>query len=349
MAALSFDSAYRRVKRAELVPVYYLTGSEDVLKDDLVALILDRAVDPNSRDFNFDMRTAGDLDGETLHTLVETPPLLTERRVVVIKNLEQWRKNAKVWQVLERYVENPSPNTVLILVHGAVEKPHRKLARLAQHFAIDVLSPTQTARWVGKRANRAGFSLTAEAGEHLVGALGGDLSLLAVEIEKLAAVAGEHPLGAEEIVQFVGVRRGETVPDWVGAVLSRNIPGAVEMLETVLATSGMNGVRLVTALGTGLIGVRLARSLLDTGLTRGRVQSAVLERIRAARPPGLRGWNDEAAAWTAAAQHWTSAELDEAIRAAYAADRTLKSTTISDERGILTDMLLKMVTCEVAA
>ena len=96
---LNIAVIYREVRDGNLRPVYYLTGSEDVLKDELAKHIIDHAVDEDSRDFNLDVRAAGDLDGETLTALVDTPPMLAERRVVYLKYLEQWRKNAKVWKV----------------------------------------------------------------------------------------------------------------------------------------------------------------------------------------------------------------------------------------------------------
>ena len=76
---------------------------------------------------------------------------------------------------------------------------------------------------------------------------------------------------------------------------------------------------------------------------------AVFERIKAARPPGLRRWGDEAESWADAARGWSAAGLDRAITAAAEADRRLKSTTISDERGILMTMLLTLAEPRAAA
>ncbi|MFQ6044736.1 MAG: DNA polymerase III subunit delta [Gemmatimonadales bacterium] len=341
-ASLSFDTAYRQVKRGELAPVYYITGDEDILKDELITLIRDRAVQAASRDFNLDTRVAGDVNGETFTALVDTPPVLSDRRVVVLKNLEHWRRNAKVWEAVRRYLQNPSQTTVLVLVHGAGEKPNRDLAGASVHVQVAPLSPQRTARWVKARASSSGLTLDADAARHLIDAVGGDLSLLAIEIEKLAAALAGRTAGARDVADFVGIRRGETPQDWVGAVLRREVPRAVEMLERVLMSPGVSGVRLVAMLGTALVGVRLARSSLDAGLSPQQSERRVFEHIRRSRPPGLRDWSTEARNWVRAAGSWTPDELARATAACYATDRALKSTTISDERGTIASMLLSM-------
>jgi len=349
-APLSFDSAYRLLKRAPLDPVYYLTGDEDLLKDEVVQLIVDQAVDEAGRDFNLDVRNAGDLTGEEFHSLVETPPMLAERRAVVVRGLEQWRSNAKVWKVVYQYLENPSPSTVLVLTQGPDQKPNTKVAQASVHVRLQPLSPDRLRRWVAMRADRSSLSLTEEAVGHLLKAVGSDLAQLAMELEKLAAAAPDdgEPLGAEAVANLVGVRRGETLQDWVEAVLLREIPRALEMLEVVLGRSGATGVRLTSALGTGLVGVRLARALIDEGHSSARVRKEVLSVIRASRPFGIGEWGSVAALWTRAAAAWSREESNMALAAAYECDRNLKSTTLGDERAIITGMLIQLISVEAA-
>lgn len=349
-ASLSFDTAYRQVKRGQLARVYYLTGDQDILKDELVDLIRNQAVEAASRDFNVDVRAAGDLDGETLNTLVETPPMLAERRLVIVKSLEQWRKNARVWQVLERYIASPSPTTVLVLVHAAGEKPNPMLVRHSCHVTLDALTPDRLARWVEKRASEVQLSLEPEAITYLLEAVGENASLLGVEIDKLAAALGdeERPVPATDVARLVGIRRGETPPAWVNAVLNRDIKRSVTMLDTVLSATAVSGVRLVALLGTALVGVALAQGLLAGGRSRRQVEGEILQHMKRARLYRIPNWQDEARKWVHAAEQWSRQDLTRAIRACYVADRALKSTTVSDERGTLTSMLFSMVTPQAA-
>lgn len=349
-ASLNFDSAYRALKRHAPEPVYYLTGGEELLKEEIIDLILDQAVDAAGRDFNFDLRSAGDLDGERLHSLVETPPILAERRVVVVKNLEQWRKNAKVWQVVHKYIENPSPTTILVLTHGSDEKPIKDIAKHSVHVTLEPLDHQRKLRWIKLRTARAGFGLAEGAAEHLLNVVGSDLAALATEIDKLAAISTDGEIVDKTVVaDLVGVRFGETQYDWIEAVLTRDTPRAVGMLDRVLCGAGVTGVRLTATLGTGLVGVRLARAFLDDGAPAARVEGMIRKTIQSAKTGWtFREWNDPFALLARAAGFWTTPEVDDAIRAAYHCDIALKSTTVSDARGTITDMLLAISRIEVA-
>ena len=89
--------------------------------------------------------------------------------------------------------------------------------------------------------------------------------------------------------------------------------------------------------------------IADNGVAWGRMAGELKQRLRAARPAKLRDWDVECAAWSAAARRWSADELDAALAAAAAADRSLKSTTVSDERGILTSMVLALPATRAAA
>src|SRR5436309_14393580 len=129
MGALTFDALLRSLTQGAPDPVYYLHGDEDVLKDEAIRALVERAVDPEARDFNVDQRSAADLDPEAFHTLVNTPPLLAATRAVVIRCLGQLRKTTKVRQVPLRYLHSLSPTTLLALPQGACEPPDTEVTR----------------------------------------------------------------------------------------------------------------------------------------------------------------------------------------------------------------------------
>src|SRR3972149_2156131 len=67
------------------------------------------------------------------------------------------------------------------------------------------------------------------------------------------------------VADLVGVRRGETVYDFVDAVPARRLAESVGMIPHLLSGPGNTGVRLVSSLGAALTGVALARAPLARG------------------------------------------------------------------------------------
>lgn len=348
MTRHTHDDLLRSLGRGELAPVYYLHGPEEILKEEASRAIVERALEPHERDFNLDQRTAASLDPEQLHALVNTLPMLAARRCVVIREIEGWRRRAGPREVLLRYLANPSPDTILVLHESAPPEDKRDWepdAELADRsWAVDFrpLEPDRVPRWLAHHAKRLGIVFGPGAAEHLAQATGYDLGPLRSELEKLASLSETGPISRELVGELVGVRHGETLEDWVEAVLADQPARALELTGRVLGQSGMSGVKLVTGLGTGLVGVRLARAHYDKGSRGGALERILLDRFRQVRPFGLGDWKKVAKNWSRWAEAWPGTRLSRALRATLEADTALKGTRISDEAGVVTDLVLRL-------
>ena len=331
------------LRKGEFERAYYLHGPEDVLKEEGLRYLLERAVDPATRDFNLDQRSAGQLDPESVEALCNTVPMMADRRVVVIRDVEQWKRKTKARNAFLAYLERPSPDTVVVLVQGSAEDAEDKeLARRATsvHFAPPTAAEAE--RWLERRAAASGIRFAPGAVNHLLKCTGGDLGAIRLELEKLSAIAGEEPITAEQVGDLVGIRHGETIFDWRDAVMNGDAGRSVTLLERVLDQSGVSGVKLVTLLGTTLVGVGIVRAALDAKGRSARLEDVAFNALRTARPFGLGPWKDETVRWARWAAEWPAPRLREALRAALDTDRSLKSTTLSDERALLADLVMRL-------
>jgi DNA polymerase III subunit delta len=345
MPAQTFDAVRRAVKRGDIAPAYYLHGPEDLLKDEVARAVLDRALDPTLRDFDFDQGSAAVLDPEAVYALCNTPPMLADRRVVLIRDVEAWKRKTKSRGILLACLDRPSPTAVVLLLQGAAEEAEDKeLAARAVSVSCGQLPPDRAARWLAHRAAPLGVTFAPGAAEHLVRVVGPELGPLASELEKLAAVAAGEPVSEDRLASLVGVRHGETIFDWRDAVMSGDAARAAALLGSVLQQSGVSGVKLVTVLGTTVIGVGTVRAAYDRNARESRLQDAAFQLQRRARVYGLLSWQDEARRWAAWAPAWPGPRIRAAIRTLLEADTALKNTTLSDERGILLDVTMRLAT-----
>lgn len=347
MPRLPFDAFSKQIKAGEIPPAIYLYGEEDVLKDEAVRAVLERVVDPGLRDFNYDVRSAAQLDPDAVEALCTTLPMMADRRLVVIRDVEAWSKKARAKSAVLRYLEHPAAETVLILVQGAPRREEDKneadadLAKLASTVEVERCSAKVAEKWVLKRAQERGITFEPEAARHLINAIGGDLGHARSELDKLSGLGGDTPVTVGQVTALLGIRHGETPADWCQAVLEDKPGPASAMLAHLLDQTGVSGVGLLIQLGTDLVGLGLARGQYDKGLRGKGLESAVMGAIVRARPARL-DYKGAAKRWTILVDAWPMRRIDAAIAAARRADRRLKDTTLADERAVLIDLIMQL-------
>ena len=338
------------LKNGQFDPAYYFHGPEDVLKEDAVRYLLDRALDPALRDFNLDQRSAAQLEPDGVADLCNTLPMMAERRVVIVREVEAWKRRTKARSALLRYLENPSPETVVILLQSGSEGDEDKeLAKAAVSVRFETPTVAEAFKWLERQAASAGVTFGPGAAEHLLQCTGPELAAIRLELSKFAALPSGTVISVEQVGDLVGVRHGETPFDWRDAVLEGDSARAVTLLGPVLDQSGMSGVKLITLLGTTLVGLGVTRAAHDRKLRGRALEQAAFDALRAARPWGLGNWKDETVRWARWAERWPASRIRRALEATLAADRALKSTTLSDERGLLTDLVMTLTVGETVA
>ena len=103
----TIDTLLRSLKRGDVAPAYYFYGAEDLLKEEAIRGLLDRVLDPGLRDFNLDQRSAAQADAEEVYSLCRTPAMMADRRVVVLSDVEAWKRKTRARTVVLDYLAEP--------------------------------------------------------------------------------------------------------------------------------------------------------------------------------------------------------------------------------------------------
>ena len=335
MPALLDRAFEKSLKRGEFERVYYFHGDDDFLKEQAVRALIAAAVDPSTRDFNLDIRAAAELDAETLGSLLGTPPMMAERRAVVVRDVAALRKDARA--VLDRYLASPVADVVLALVAPASEKAKvdKALENRAATLEFKPLSGDRVPRWIIHHVESVlGATITPEAAELLQQAAGNELAALAAELDKLASYAGGGTIDEDAVSDVVGVRRGETLGDFLDRVAARDTAGALALLPHILAQPKTSAVSIVMALTTQMLAI-------GWGITRGG-RADYFELLKSGKAFPMRPWGEAARAWSAAERHWNDDSIDGALDALLASDIALKETRISSDAQLLSTLVLTL-------
>lgn len=321
------------VQQKTFDPAYYLHGDEEFRKEEAIRYVVDGAIDPGTRDFNLDQRKGADLDGESLASLLAMPPMMADRRVVVIRDVSGLRKDARV--ALERYLAKPASDLLLLMTSPPEAKPDKTLAGLATAVEFEPMSGAHVPRWITQRAERLGARITPGAADLLQAAVGTDLSQLATELDKLAAYAGGREIDDDAVSAVVGVRREETLGSLLDAVALRDVPRALAALPHVLQQPKTTGVFVVMTLTTQTLALAIGK----TRNARSTFNYINILKSGSSNVVG-RAWGEAAAIWSRAGARWSAADLDHALEVLLTTDVALKQSRVSSEAQVLANALL---------
>ncbi|HKN68979.1 MAG TPA: DNA polymerase III subunit delta [Gemmatimonadaceae bacterium] len=326
-------------------PVYYFYGAEDYLKDETLKQLLEAAVEPATRDFNLETLRGPDLTAEGLGSLLGTPPMMAERRVVVVRDVGGLRKDAR--RALDQYLDRPASDVVLVLIAIAGSKDDRTLMERATAIEFDVLSGARVPKWITYYVSHdLGHEITPRAVTLLQDAVGTELAQLRIELDKLASfVAGEdrQVIDEDAVSAIIGVRRGETLGDLLDAVANRRAATALELLPHVLQQPKTSAVTIVMALSTQTLALAWARAARDAGVPPFRMENELFALLKESGSSYTgRSWGEAVRAWARAVDAWIGFDLDAALAALLATDVALKESRVSSDEQLLESLILTL-------
>lgn len=315
-------------------PAYYLHGEDEFLKEEALRHLIDASVDPGTRDFNLDQRQGADVDAESLASLLSMPPMMAERRVVVIREVSALRKDAK--SALEKYLRSPASDVLVILTVPADAKDDKTLPALTVQVDCKPLTGAQIPKWIVARAEKLGVTISPGAAELLQDSVGADLSQLTRELEKLAAYcSGTGEIDEAAVTAAVGVRRDETLGHLLDAVAMRESRVALSLVPGVLQQPKVTGVYAVMTLTTQMLALAIGKARGAKGYNDfiGILKSGSSNLLG-------RAWSEAASSWSRAIGKWSGADLDHALEVLLQTDLALKTSRVSSDEQILSTAIL---------
>ena len=342
--SLAAQRAFQKsIRERTFAPVYYVHGDDDYLKEDAVRQLIAAVVDPATKDFNLEIRRGGEIDAGTLGSLLDTPPMMAERRMVVVRDVGALKKDVR--GAIDRYLGRPSPDTVLVLVTlGVGGKLDKAFESVALSVCFDPLTEDRVPKWIEHHATSVlGTSISPGAVSLLHESVGNDLPALIAELDKLASYTSGGQIDEGAVTAVVGARQGETMSGLLDAILDRDARRALGVLGPVLSQPKTSAVTIVMALATQTMAVAWARALRDRGTPMSQMYNELFGLLKESGGAFTgRSWGDAVKAWTRAVERWTTADLERALDRLLVADAALKESRLSSDEQLLATLILSL-------
>ncbi|MDQ7029756.1 MAG: DNA polymerase III subunit delta, partial [Ardenticatenia bacterium] len=225
---------------------YIFYGDNELARDEALASLLERVEDAGGCNIQrFDGRT---VTFEALRHACDTPPFLSDRRIVIVRGLlERLKQGGKTFQeALLAYLPHLPATTRLFFIEGSRVDRRLGIWKLATRLAevnpprafireFAAPEPARLPAWIGRRARRHGGEITPQAARALAEAAGHcDLRLLDQELAKLVDYAGGHPITPEMVRLLVPYTRESNIFALLDAVARRDECRALRELDNVL-------------------------------------------------------------------------------------------------------------------
>ncbi len=309
-------------------PVYVLHGDDVFLRDqhrrELIASLVGEG-DPQTCVAVFD--ATAELS-EVLDEL-RTVPFLSPIRVVIIHDADAFVSAYR--DSLERYLDAPSENGVLVLIVSSWPKNTRLYKRVAAVGAsLDCAPPGKRGlgERIGQLAASRGKTVARDAASLLCEWIGEDLASLDAEIEKLSLYVGDRErIELADVAAIVTATAGPAAFDLTNAITAGDTAGALKALSGVLTARGEEFRTL------GLLAWHLRKALkAREQMARGASPD---QACRAAKVPPF-----QKQAFTGMLRRRDLGKLRDDFRALLQADLALKSGSTAD--AALRDLVVRL-------
>ncbi|HEY6559235.1 MAG TPA: DNA polymerase III subunit delta [Polyangiaceae bacterium] len=255
------DQALQEAREGKLRPAYLVLGEESYLVASVSRALREASVAGGIAGLNEDQMTAGEVSAEQAVSAARTLPMMSPRRLVLVRALERWEgrgesgkgkgSSSDALDVLAEYAKHPSETTTLLLVASKLDN-RRKLVTLAKSegwlVQCDPLPRGELPLFIERRARVLGNPLAPEVADLIAELSGPELAPVADALERLCLYAGAgQTITSDHVADCVVRVRPASVWELVNAVGKRDLGAALSALGQVFDPSD-RGLRLLSVL-----------------------------------------------------------------------------------------------------
>jgi len=326
---MTYEELQTAVQHKRFSPLYLFYGEEDFLIDESIKLIVRNALEAGTEGFNLDVLYGNETDARTVISMALSFPMMSERRVVVVKEFDRLSNK----ELITTYVVRPSPTTCLILVASDPDlrkNPYAAVKRTGVTVEFRLLYDSEIPSWIARRIKERGKEATPEACRMMQAYIGNSLRNINTEIEKLFIYVGERKqIDVDDVTAVVGASKLFNVFELTKAVGNKDIKHSIEVMERMLQ-AGESPIMMITML------TRHFNTLWKlTELKRMRKSEKDIAAIVQISPYFIREY-------LAQVDNYPATKIENCFQYLIEADETLK-TTATDPKVVMSLLIHKLI------
>ncbi len=214
------------IKSKDFASVYLLKGDEPFYIDLICKEFEDNVISEDNRDFNQTILYGRDTTAEMLVSACRQYPLMTDKRLVLLKEAQLMDKSQ--WPKILLYLNNSQPSTILVICNKAKEFDIKCKNAIVKNAGVVVESNKipdyNVAKWIVSYVQSKQFTIDETAANMLNDYLGNDLQKIANEIDKMILnITTRKNITYDDISEFIGISKNYSIFELQKALSVKNV------------------------------------------------------------------------------------------------------------------------------
>ncbi|MDR2907857.1 MAG: DNA polymerase III subunit delta, partial [Bacteroidales bacterium] len=229
---MTFEQIIQNLQNKIYHPIYLLHGEESYFIDEISDYIEKNVLDEMEREFNLTILYGRDCTVDAIVSAAKRYPMMANYQVIIVKEAQDVPK----LENLVEYVEKAVPTTILVLAHKTKKVDSRKVFfkradKIGVTFEAKKLYENQVPAWIKEFVAKKGYAIDTKSSSLLVEYLGGDLSKIANELEKLMLnIPPKSDITPEIIEKYIGISKDFNVFELNKALATKNVLKANQII-----------------------------------------------------------------------------------------------------------------------
>lgn len=231
---MDYKDIIKKIKGGDIAPIYLLHGEEAYFIDQITNYIADNLLEESEKSFNQTIVYGKDTSVQDVIDAATRYPMMAERQVVIVKEAQDLKI---VSDEFERYSNQPTPSTVLVLAYKykKVDKRTKFYKNCTSNgvvFLSEKIKDWKIADWITKEGRAKKLELTPKASNLLFENLGDDLSKIQNELNKLKVTFPDGIAVNDKIIEeYIGISKDYNMFELTNAIGERDLLKAQKIVD----------------------------------------------------------------------------------------------------------------------
>lgn len=193
------------IKNKSLAKVMLFYGPEKFMMDFYLKKSVETIIDGGDQTMNYDNFSEKKTTLDTISDSMETMPFFADQRVVVLSHLDLIGKN-KISNDLAPLIEHLPETTYVIIVENEVDKRKKMfktIKKMGHIIEFPYLSEGELVKYIARGLGKYKIKISGTDARYMIQHVGGDLTVMSNEIDKLAGFLGEAEVATKEAIDDI--------------------------------------------------------------------------------------------------------------------------------------------------